>query len=173
MPHANSMLTPFFGVFRRGPCNKQHKSGRRRRAPEAGPMSQLTNWPRTGSRQLCARPKRTTANLYPVPISRDPHREESGGSCARPNTGAQVAKDFPVPCPPAILPGSSAHCQHLPLRHLQLTQQRPHPPYLIALHCGMCMANTAHFLSNANQLRSPAGQRHNTGNGRAKTRPRT
>jgi hypothetical protein len=47
MPHANSMLTPFFGVFRRGPCNKQHKSGRRRRAPEAGPMSQLTNWPRT------------------------------------------------------------------------------------------------------------------------------
>jgi hypothetical protein len=71
--------------------SKQHKS--EKRAPEADPVSQSQL---AQDRQLCARPERTTATattihyttLYPVPISRG-HREESGGSCARPSTDGQ------------------------------------------------------------------------------------
>jgi hypothetical protein len=39
-----------------------------------------------------------------------------------------------------LYPLSPVHCQLLPLRHLQLTQQRPHSPYayLLALHCCFC-----------------------------------
>jgi hypothetical protein len=43
------------------------------------------NWLRTGN---SVHDRSGRRQLYPVPISRD-HREESGGSCARPSTGGQ------------------------------------------------------------------------------------
>jgi hypothetical protein len=74
-------------------------------------------------RQLCARPKQTTAIIPPVPVISRGHREESGGSCTQPNAGGQRRP----PCSmrhKALVP----RADFLPAPLLQKAADEPPPP---------------------------------------------
>jgi hypothetical protein len=92
-PHAAPVLGPqreIFGAPEHITGKEQETTGGKtgprsgsERAPEV--WTPCSNWLRTGS---SVHDRSGRRQLYPVPISRD-HREESGCSCARPNTGGQ------------------------------------------------------------------------------------